>query len=159
VRTASHSHFDAIVIGGGLYGSSLGVFLARQGHKTALLESEAALLTRASYINQARVHHGYHYPRSFMTALRSAVNYPRFLLEFQSCIDTDFEAIYAIAREETKVTAYQFERFCHQIGAPARPASAATQKLFEPSQIEAVFHVREHAFNAARLRAVMTRRL
>jgi glycine/D-amino acid oxidase-like deaminating enzyme len=159
MTSTSHSRFDAIVVGGGLYGCSLGVFLAQQGHRTALLESEAGLLTRASYINQARVHHGYHYPRSFMTALRSAVNFPRFLLDFQSCIDTSFEAIYAIARDDTKVTAYQFERFCRQIGAPVRPAPAETQRLFEPSLIEAVFEVTEHAFNAARLRAAMGQRL
>jgi glycine/D-amino acid oxidase-like deaminating enzyme len=159
MRSTADSRFDAVVIGGGLYGSCLGVFLAQHGHKTLLLEAEAALLTRASYINQARVHNGYHYPRSFMTALRSAVNFPRFLLDFQDCLDTSFEAIYAIARNETKVTAYQFERFCRQIGAPVRPASAETRRLFEPSQVEAVFQVREHAFNAARLRAVMERRL
>jgi glycine/D-amino acid oxidase-like deaminating enzyme len=156
---AAHSHFDALVIGGGLYGCCLGVFLAQQGHKTALLEGEAELLTRASYINQARVHHGYHYPRSFMTALRSAVNFPRFLLDFQGCIDPGFEALYAIARNETLVTAYQFERFCHQIGANVRPASPETQRLFEPSRVEAVFHVTEHVFNAVQLRAVMKQRL
>ena len=159
MKSTSHSRFDAVVIGGGLYGCALGVFLAQQGRRTVLLESEAGLLTRASYINQARVHHGYHYPRSFMTALRSAVNFPRFLLDFQSCIDPGFEAVYAIARNDTKVTAYQFERFCRQIGAPVRPASAETERLFEPSLVEAAFQVTEHAFNAVRLRAVMGRRL
>jgi len=40
-----------------------------------------------------------------------------------------------------------------------RPASAETERLFEPSLVEAAFQVTEHAFNAARLRAVMGRRL
>jgi len=44
-------------------------------------------MLRASQINQARVHNGYHYPRSVTTAKSSAEYYDRFTTEFSSCIN------------------------------------------------------------------------
>lgn len=78
--TGDNSSWDAVVIGGGFYGCAIAVFLARQRNwRVCLVEQEKALMTRASYNNQARVHNGYHYPRSFVTAYRSRINLPRFL--------------------------------------------------------------------------------
>ena len=64
----TNSQQDAVIIGGGFYGSSIAIYLAKQrGFKRiTLIEREAELLSRASYNNQARVHNGYHYPRSFL---------------------------------------------------------------------------------------------
>ena len=61
---------DAVVIGGGFYGCAIAIYLVKQrGLKQVhLVEREPGILTRASYNNQARVHNGYHYPRSFTTA-------------------------------------------------------------------------------------------
>ena len=55
---------DAVVIGGGFYGASIAIYLAKNRglKKVVLVEKEKKLLTRASYNNQARVHNGYHYP-------------------------------------------------------------------------------------------------
>jgi glycine/D-amino acid oxidase-like deaminating enzyme len=49
------------------------------------------------------------------------------------------------------VTAKQFERFCHQIGAELKPAKAELKQLFEPRLIEDVFLVEEYAFDSTRL--------
>jgi glycine/D-amino acid oxidase-like deaminating enzyme len=87
-----------------------------------------------------------------MTAARSAFHYPRFILEFQDCIEDRFEAVYAIARQQSHVTAYQFLQFCRRIGAPVRQAPRAIRQLFRQEMIEDVFSVREHAFNAVKLR-------
>lgn len=144
--------FDSLVIGGGFYGASLARILGEQGGRVGLLERAPELLTRASYVNQARVHHGYHYPRSIMTALRSRINFPRFVQEFEDCLDGDFEMLYAIARD-SKVTATQFERICQSIGAPLAPASRAQRDLLDDARVEEVFLVQEPAFDAARLRA------
>lgn len=145
--------FEAIVIGGGFYGSAIAIHLARQrGFKRiALLERESGLLRRASYNNQARVHNGYHYPRSFTTAYRSRINLPRFVADWPNAVKRDFTKLYAIARHNSKVTARQFERFCHDIGAQVRRADAASAALFEPRLIEAVFQVQEYAFDATQL--------
>ncbi len=54
-------------------------------------------MSRASYNNQARVHNGYHYPRSILTALRSRISFPRFVDEFRDCVDSDFDKYYLIS--------------------------------------------------------------
>lgn len=144
---------DAVIIGGGFYGAAIAIYLARQrGLKRILLvEREAALLTRASYNNQARVHNGYHYPRSFTTAYRSRINLPRFVRDWPQAVKQDFTKLYAIARRNSKVTARQFERFCREIGASIQPANPALRSLFEPHLIEEVFLVEEYAFDAKKL--------
>ena len=144
---------DALIIGGGFYGAAIAVYLARQRglRRIVLIEREAALMQRASYNNQARVHNGYHYPRSFTTAYRSRINLPRFVRDWPDIIKQDFTKLYAIARRNSKVTARQFERFCRDIGAPIQQASPALRGLFEPRLIEQVFEVQEFAFDSSKL--------
>ncbi len=146
--------YDALVIGGGFYGATIAAYLvAQRGFKrVALIEREAQLLSRASYHNQARVHNGYHYPRSYTTAYRSRVNFPRFIADFGATVRSDFTALYAIARRDSKVTARQFERFCREIGAAIEPAPPSLAGLFEPRLIEEAFLVEESVFDAVRLR-------
>lgn len=144
---------DAIIVGGGFYGAAIAIYLAkRRGIKRiVLVEREAALLTRASHNNQARVHNGYHYPRSFTTAHRSRVNLPKFVRDWPDAVARDFTKLYAIARRNSKVTAKQFERFCREIGARIQPAEPSLRALFEPRLVENVFRVEEYAFDASRL--------
>ena len=88
-------------------------------HVTSL--NETALprpMMRASYSNQARVHNGYHYPRSFPTAQRARENYPRFCEEYGFAIVPGMRKYYAIAKG-SRVTADQFQRFCDGIFARA----------------------------------------
>lgn len=147
------SGLDAVVIGGGFYGAAIAIYLARQRglRRILLAERESALLTRASYSNQARVHNGYHYPRSFTTAYRSRVNLPRFVRDWPDAVKQDFIKLYAIARRNSKVTARQFERFCREIGARIQLADPALRALFEPRFIEEVFLVEEYVFDSSRL--------
>ncbi|MFC4624273.1 FAD-dependent oxidoreductase [Daeguia caeni] len=146
---------DAVVIGGGFYGAAIAIYLAKNRglRHVILLEQEAELLSRASYSNQARVHNGYHYPRSFTTAYRSRVNLPRFIRDWPQAIKTDFVKLYAIARRNSKVTAKQFIRFCNEIGAKITPAEPALKRLFNPRLVEDVFLVEEYAFDTTRLAA------
>jgi glycine/D-amino acid oxidase-like deaminating enzyme len=147
------------VVGGGFYGCSIALFLARQGAKVTLLELENDLLTRASFNNQARLHGGYHYPRSFHTAYRSRLNFSRFIEEYRPAIVDNFTKIYAIARRNSKVSARQFEGFCRQIGAPLRVAPQRVAALFSPALIEAVYECEEFAFDASILRQQLWSRL
>lgn len=151
--TAPGIEADAVIIGGGFYGCAIAVYLARTRgfRRVILIEREPALLARASYNNQARVHNGYHYPRSFTTAFRSRVNLPRFLRDWPQAVERDFVKLYAIARRNSKVTSQQFERFCSEIGAKIKPADVGLTRLFEPRLIEAVFLVEEYAFDATQL--------
>lgn len=147
------STVDAVIIGGGFYGAAIAIYLSKQRglKRIVLVERESALLTRASYNNQARVHNGYHYPRSFTTAYRSRVNLPRFVHDWPQAVKQDFTKLYAIARRNSKVTAKQFMRFCKEIGAKIAPADQSLRQLFEPRLIEEVFLVEEYAFDSSKL--------
>lgn len=151
--TLQPSPADAFVIGGGFYGAVIAIYLAKTRglRRVILCEREEYLLTRASYNNQARVHNGYHYPRSFTTAFRSRVNLPRFVQDWPQAVKSDFVKLYAIARRNSKVTAKQFERFCDEIGAKLKPADTGLKKFFETRLIEEVFLVEEYAFDSTRL--------
>ena len=151
--TSEKVNFDAIIIGGGFYGSVIALYLAKTRglRRVMLVEREAELMRRASYNNQARIHNGYHYPRSFTTAFRSRVNFPRFMQDWPQAVDQSFLKLYAIARRNSKVTAKQFERFCDEIGAKIKPAEISLKKLFEPRLIEDIFLVEEHAFDSTKL--------
>lgn len=151
----------AVVIGGGFYGASIAVYLRTQRRfdQVVLLERGDRLLTRSSFVNQARVHFGYHYPRSFTTAYRSIVNAPRFTHEFGDVVFRSFTKLYAIARRNSKVTVRQMERLCAEIGAPLEPASPHLAALFNPALIEQAYLTQEYAFDADILRGVMEERL
>lgn len=151
--TSEKVNFDAIIIGGGFYGSVIALYLAKTRglRRVMLVERETELMRRASYNNQARIHNGYHYPRSFTTAFRSRVNFPRFMQDWPQAVDQSFLKLYAIARRNSKVTAKQFERFCDEIGAKIKPAEISLKKLFEPRLIEDIFLVEEHAFDSTKL--------
>lgn len=151
--TGNNDIIDAVVIGGGFYGAAIAIYLAKQRglRRITLVEREPKLLRRASYHNQARVHNGYHYPRSFTTAFRSRVNLPKFLRDWPQAVKQDFMKLYAIARRNSKVTARQFERFCHDIGARVNSAETGLKRLFDLRLIEDVFLVEEYVFDATRL--------
>jgi glycine/D-amino acid oxidase-like deaminating enzyme len=151
--------YDTVVVGGGFYGARLALMQRARGDRVLLVEREAKLVGRASLRNQARVHNGYHYPRSMLTALRSRHNYPRFLDEYSECVDRSFPHYYAVGRRMSKITASQFAEFCRRIGAPLTPAPAAVKKLFDPSRTDSVFEVQECAFDAAKLGARLSAEL
>lgn len=153
--TSEKVNFDAIIIGGGFYGSVIALYLVKTRglRRVMLVEREAELMRRASYNNQARIHNGYHYPRSFTTAFRSRVNFPRFMQDWPQAVNQNFLKLYAIARRNSKVTARQFERFCYEIGATIKPAETSLKNLFEPRLIEDAFLVEEHAFDSTKLAA------
>jgi glycine/D-amino acid oxidase-like deaminating enzyme len=144
---------DAVIVGGGFYGTVIATYLIkRRGFKrVTLVEREAGLLQRASFKNQARVHNGYHYPRSFLTAYRSRVNFPNFVRDWPDAIVQDFDKIYAVANRNSKLTAKQFERFCNDIGAKIKIAPNSLRSLFSPYLIDNVFLVEEYAFDSTKL--------
>jgi glycine/D-amino acid oxidase-like deaminating enzyme len=149
----------AVVVGGGFYGARIALLLARRAFRVALLERQHGLMTRASFVNQARVHNGYHYPRSITTGRSSHLNYERFVGEYHDCITRGSGAYYAIPHRGSKVTTAQFVEFCSRIGAPLEPAPPAISRLFNRDEIDVVFGVAEVLMNADQLRNRLSREL
>ena len=69
MREPLTTQYDYVVIGGGFYGCCLALYLRSISDKVLLVEASDALMKRASRVNQARVHTGFHYPRSAVTAV------------------------------------------------------------------------------------------
>jgi glycine/D-amino acid oxidase-like deaminating enzyme len=143
---------DALVVGGGFFGLCLALFLRSATRSILLVEAGGQLMERASRVNQARVHTGFHYPRSALTAGRSLVLHRRFARDFPQAIDDRFEMLYAVAARRSKVSAKRFFRMFTDMGAPIRTASPQALSLFDRQQIDGVFSCVEHAFDFRQLR-------
>lgn len=150
---------DYLVIGGGFYGTALALFLRSLSKRTCLVEAGDALMQRASRVNQARVHTGFHYPRNALTAVKSLVLHQRFARDFRSAVVDDFDMLYGVARYRSRVSAKRFWRMFRNMGAPISVASSSQAALFSHDTIEGVFACREHAFDADELRRIMEDRL
>lgn len=147
--------YDVVIIGGGFYGCCLALFLRSVTDRILVIEQDAGVMNRASRVNQARVHTGFHYPRSFVTALRSKQLHARFAREFAPAVVDDFAMLYAIARRRSKVSAERFYRMFNGMGAPIARASASDAALFNPELIEAAFACTEFAFDWSILRDLL----
>jgi hypothetical protein len=140
-----HPQYDFLVIGGGIFGCYAALYLAKRGAKVALLEKEMQLFRKASLVNQARLHGGYHYPRSLATAALSDEHKARFTAEHRPFVHFSFEKYYAIDRYGSFTDARQFERFCARLDIPCKYVAA--HKLFNFNRIEALYLTEEHSFD------------
>lgn len=141
-----------VIAGGGFFGCSIAMMLHRRGWNPIVVEEAGDLLTKASRVNQARVHGGYHYPRSLMTAYRSRQNYEKFRQHYRDAIVDQFTKVYAVGRMFSKVTANQFELFMKRVGAPLKEAPGTIQKLFNSTLTERTWIAQECAFDFSVLR-------
>lgn len=137
--------FDYAVIGGGIFGCYAALFLAGKGARVALFEKERRLFQKASLVNQARLHGGYHYPRSMATALLSDEHKSRFTAEHRNFVNGAFEKYYAIDRYGSFTDGMQFERFCGYLGIPC--SRVEVHPLFNFERIEALYLTEEHSFD------------
>lgn len=142
--------YDKIILGAGLYGLYAALFCCRRGQRVLVLECEEAPFRRATYINQARVHQGYHYPRSLSTAWKSAGYFQRFNEDYGFCINRSFEQIYATSGRFSWTNGQQFRRFCEAAGIPCEELSA--EHYFKPGMCDGVFRTREYTYDAGILR-------
>ena len=110
---------DKLIIGAGLYGLYAALYCGKKGQQVEVLEIEQAPFTRATYINQARVHMGYHYPRSLSTAMKSAGYFKRFVEDYSFCIHTKFEQIYATSSHFPGQTQLSSANSARMRGSPA----------------------------------------
>ncbi len=138
-------HFDFVVVGGGIFGCYAALYLAGRGAKVAILEKEDRLFQKASLVNQARLHSGYHYPRSIATAAMSDEHKTRFTEEHRPFVNHTFEKFYAIDRYGSFTDGPQFERFCEFLNIPCERVTE--HNLFNFERLEALYRTEEHSFD------------
>lgn len=142
--------YDKIIIGAGLYGLYAASFCAKKNEKILVLEKDPAPFMRATYINQARVHMGYHYPRSLSTAVKSAGYYQRFHEDYGFCIHDTFQQIYATSSQFSWTNASEFEKFCRDAGIFCEEVNQ--NRYFVPGVCDGAFLTREDTYDAVVLR-------
>ncbi len=142
------NYYEVAIIGSGFFGLRLALFFAKRGKKICVVEKENNAFAKASLVNQARIHNGYHYPRSYPTALSSQNNYQNFIDEYGECITKNHKHTYAIAKKNSLVNSKQFETFCRNVKIPLYDSDEKTKNLFSKDLIENVYMVNESVFNA-----------
>ncbi len=138
--------YDKIIIGAGLYGLYAAGFCADKGQHVLVLEYDDVPFKRATYINQARVHMGYHYPRSLTTAVKSAGYFRRFVNDFGFCIHQKFDQVYATSDRFSWTNAEQFQDFCR--AAEIKCEEVAVSKYFKTGTCDGAFLTEEYTYDA-----------
>lgn len=150
---------DYLVIGGGFYGCCLALFLRSISNSIAIVEAEDLILTRASRVNQARIHTGFHYPRNAVTAVKSLKLHERFASDFPEAVCKDFRMLYAVARRRSLVSPNRFFRMFRSMNAPIRKADPPAAALFDSTTVEAVYECVEYAFDYLVLQRILSNKI
>lgn len=111
-----------------------------------ILERDPEPFTRATYVNQARVHMGYHYPRSLSTAVKSAGYFERFIRDYGFCILDGFDQVYATSSRFSWTDAAEFERFCKAVG--IRCDAVLPSRYFRDGMCDGAFLTTEYTYDA-----------
>ena len=141
----SASKYDFLIIGGGLFGAYSALYLAQKGYRSCIVEKENALFRKASIVNQARLHGGYHYPRSIATARMSDDHRERFTEDHKAFVNFEFEQYYAIDKFGSFTDAAQYERFCEFMN--IRCERVREHPYFNFYRIEALYLTTEYSFD------------
>lgn len=149
--------YERVIIGAGLYGLYAAWICGKKGLRTIVLEKENESFKRATYINQARVHKGYHYPRSLSTAKKSADYFARFCDDFGFCIHSKFDQIYATSSDFSWTSAVQFEKFCKDADIYCK--KALTEEYFNEGVCDGAFLTEEFTYDAHILKDFFIREL
>ena len=138
--------YDRIIIGAGIYGLYSALLCGKKGQSVLVLECDSASFARATYINQARVHQGYHYPRSISTAMKSAGYFERFNKEYSFCINSEFDKIYATSKQYSWSNSSQFKEFCNAAHIPCEELHP--EGFFKEGMCDGAFLTREYTYDA-----------
>lgn len=142
--------YDRVIIGAGLYGLYAALYSGKLGLSVAVIEKDKEAFGRATYINQARVHMGYHYPRSLTTAIKSAGYFKRFVDDYGFCIHQKFDQIYATSDKFSWTNSRQFKSFCDAAG--IKCDEVAANRYFNEGMCDGAFLTEEYTYDAKILR-------
>jgi hypothetical protein len=138
--------YSKIILGAGLYGLYAALKCGSAGQRVLVLERDSGPFGRATYINQARVHQGYHYPRSYSTAIKSAHYFERFCRDYGFCLHRNFDQVYATSAHFSWTNAAEFRRFCR--AAKIRCDDVPPERYFNPGVCDGAFLTREYTYDA-----------
>ena len=143
------------VAGAGIYGATIAIRLAEQGHDVHLFDP-LGILRAASAINQYRIHSGYHYPRSPETIRETLEARAEFTETFEPAIVRNSRHYYAIPQEGSQTSPDLFESVMTQFNIAFRPSHPAWMSF---GFIDKCYEVEENIYDPDILRSIVTSRI
>ena len=143
------------VAGAGVYGATIAIRLAEQGHRVVLFDP-LGILRAASGINQYRVHSGYHYPRSPETIRETMEAGSEFRETFAAAIVRNTRHFYAIPKEGSLTPPDLFESVMELYNLPLRLCRPAWMDF---NFIAKCYEVDEHIYDPDVLRELVAARI
>lgn len=105
------------VIGGGIYGCHISLWLRQRGEQVSMYERESSLMSMASGNNQFRLHLGFHYARNSVTRRQSKIGFEFFMSQYSKfTLDSPLN-LYVVPRQSslidypTYISIFQNESF------------------------------------------------
>ena len=149
---------NILIIGAGIFGSTIAAELAEHGHEITLIDKSNQIMGAASRVNHNRVHFGYHYPRSLKTAQQCLDSIPSFFMHYGDAVVSGFPNYYAIAEEGSYITPQQYVDFCKNAQIDFWEEYPSSD-LLRRGKLSACFRVKEPIFDVGKLRELVQVRL
>ncbi len=143
------------VAGAGIYGTTIAIRLAEEGHQVRLFDP-LGILRAASVINQYRIHSGYHYPRSPETIQETLEARAEFLEAFAPAIVRNSRHYYAIPQEGSQTPPEVFEKVAARFQLFCKPCRPDWMNF---GFIDRCYQVDEQIYDPDVLREIITSRL
>ncbi|MBZ5695119.1 MAG: FAD-dependent oxidoreductase [Acidobacteriia bacterium] len=143
------------VAGAGIYGATIAIRLAEQGHNVQLFDP-LGVMRAASVINQYRIHSGYHYPRSPETITETLEARAEFTAAFEPAIVRNSRHYYAIPHEGSQTPPELFEKVMAQYKLVCKSCRPEWMNF---GFIDQCYEVDEQIYDPDVLRDVVTSRI
>lgn len=147
-----------IVIGGGIFGLTATIALAEAGYDVVVLERDDDVMSGASFVNQNRLHLGYHYPRSLATARETILGSRSFSEYYGAATVHELVTYYAIAAEGSRTSPEAFAAFCDAANLPLEPAWPPSG-VVDRDRLAACWRTPEPIFDFHELRRIVIDRV
>jgi hypothetical protein len=143
------------VAGAGIYGGTVAIRLAEQGHAVCLFDP-LGIMRAASAINQYRVHAGYHYPRSPETIQETLEARAEFICAFEPAIVRNSRHYYAIPKQGSRTPPDLYEEVMKDHGLPLKPCRPDWMNF---GFIDRCYEVAEQVYDPEVLRELVEARI
>ena len=143
------------IAGAGIYGSTVAIRLAEQGHEVHLFDP-LGILNAASGINQFRIHSGYHYPRSPETIEETMGARAEFLATFAPAIVRNSRHYYAIPHDGSQTPPELFEQVMREHNISLRVSRPEWMNF---DFIDKCYEVEEEIYDPEILREELTKQI
>jgi len=143
----------ALVVGGGIFGTTSAITLANNGYNVELHEELNDIMKCATGINQYRLHKGYHYPRSKKTAIECKEGLKSFKRKYSdSVLNGDIEHLYSISSKDSLVSVNEYISFLKDV--------KCNYKIIDPlPNTDLTIKVNEELFDSNILRTLVKSKL